>query len=226
MRPRPLLLEIQTTPLVKMNMQLFRRPAGRFFSALLLLAGVALALTGCQTAPPIATADTVPYLDVRLREGDTVKISFPGAPNLDSTQQIRRDGKITLSLGGEVVAAGLSPVELEKELLRLYEAQLVVKQVIVAVTSPGYPIFVSGAVLRPGKLIVDRPVTVVEAIMEAGGFDRAKADLRKVTVLRQIDGKSMSYKVDVKATIDGANVRQFFLKPADIVVVPEKFTWF
>jgi polysaccharide export outer membrane protein len=226
MRLLPLLLEIQTTPIVKMNVQLFRRSVGRFFSSLILLAGVALALTGCQTAPPIATADTVPYLDVRLREGDTVKISFPGAPNLDSTQQIRRDGKITLSLGGEVVAAGLSPVELEKELLRLYEAQLVVKQVIVAVTSPGYPIFVSGAVLRPGKLIVDRPVTVVEAIMEAGGFDRAKADLKKVTVLRQIDGKSMSYKVDVKATIDGANVKQFFLKPADIVVVPEKFTWF
>ena len=209
-----------------MNMPLFRRSVGQCFSTLLLLAGVALALTGCQTAPPIATADTVPYLDVRLREGDTVKISFPGAPNLDSTQQIRRDGKITLSLGGEVVAAGLSPVELEKELLRLYEAQLVVKQVVVAVTSPGYPIFVSGAVLRPGKLIVDRPVTVVEAIMEAGGFDRTKADLKKVTVLRQIDGKSMSYKVDVKATIDGANVKQFFLKPSDIVVVPEKFTWF
>ena len=226
MRLLPLLLEIQTTPIVKMNVQLFRRSVGRFFSSLILLAGVALALTGCQTAPPIATADTVPYLDVRLREGDTVKISFPGAPNLDSTQQIRRDGKITLSLGGEVVAAGLSPVELETEHLRLYEAQLVVKQVIVAVTSPGYPIFVSGAVLRPGKLIVDRPVTVVEAIMEAGGFDRAKADLKKVTVLRQIDGKSMSYKVDVKATIDGANVKQFFLKPADIVVVPEKFTWF
>ena len=226
MRPPSLLLETRNFHFVKMNMPLFRRSVGQCFSTLLLLAGVALALTGCQTAPPIATADTVPYLDVRLREGDTVKISFPGAPNLDSTQQIRRDGKITLSLGGEVVAAGLSPVELEKELLRLYEAQLVVKQVVVAVTSPGYPIFVSGAVLRPGKLIVDRPVTVVEAIMEAGGFDRTKADLKKVTVLRQIDGKSMSYKVDVKATIDGANVKQFFLKPSDIVVVPEKFTWF
>ena len=226
MRLLPLLIKNRTKSFVKMNVQLFHRSVGQFFSALLLLAGVTLALTGCQTAPPIATADTVPYLDVRLREGDTVKISFPGAPNLDSTQQIRRDGKITLSLGGEVVAAGLSPVELEKELLRLYEAQLVVKQVVVAVTSPGYPIFVSGAVLRPGKLIVDRPVTVVEAIMEAGGPDRAKADLKKVTVLRQIDGKSMSYKVDVKATIDGANVKQFFLKPADIVVVPEKFTWF
>jgi len=226
MRPLPLLIENRQLPFVKMNLQMSFRSAHQFVSSLLLLASLALALTGCQTVPPIAAADTVPYLDVRLREGDTVKISFPGAPTLDSTQQIRRDGKITLTLGGEVVAAGLSPVELEKELLRLYEAQLVVKQVIVAVTSPGYPIFVSGAVLRPGKLIVDRPVTVVEAIMEAGGPDRAKADLKKVTVLRQIDGKSMSYKVDVKATIDGANVKQFFLKPSDIVVVPEKFVWF
>ena len=226
MRPLLLLIDNSQLPFVKMNLQQFLRSAHTFVSALLLLASLSLALTGCQTTPPIAAADTVPYLDVRLREGDTVKISFPGAPTLDSTQQIRRDGKITLTLGGELVAAGMSPVELEKEILRLYEAQLVVKQVIVAVTSPGYPIFVSGAVLRPGKLTVDRPVTVVEAIMEAGGPDRAKADLKKVTVLRQIDGKSMSYKVDVKATIDGANVKQFFLKPGDIVVVPEKFTWF
>lgn len=221
-----LLIKNRRIPFVNMNAPSFLRSAGRVFPMLTLLAGLILALTGCQTPPPMAVSDTVPYLDVRLREGDSVKISFPGAPNLDSTQQIRRDGKITLTLGGEVVAAGMTPAELEKELLRVYEAQLVVKQVVVAVTSPGYPIFVSGAVLRPGKLIVDRPVTVVEAIMEAGGFDRAKADLRKVTVLRQIDGKSMSYKVDVKATIDGANVKQFFLKPSDIVVVPEKFTWF
>lgn len=200
-----------------------RLPLARLIAGLVLLVSV---LTGCQTAPPVQVADTVPYLDVRLREGDTLRISFPGAPNLDSTYQIRRDGKITLTLGGEVMAAGLTPTELEKEILRLYEAQLEVKQVVVAATSPGYPIFVSGAVLRPGKFIVDRPVTVVEAIMEAGGFDRAKADQKNVSILRQIDGKSMSFKVNVKAMIDGSQSKPFYLKPSDIVVVPEKFTWF
>lgn len=193
---------------------------------LLALSAVLGGLTGCQTAPPVAVADTVPYLDVRLREGDTLKITFPGAPNLDSTYQIRRDGKITLTLGGEVTAAGLTPAELEKEILRVYDAQLAVKQVVVLATSSGYPIYVSGAVLRPGKFMVERPITVVEAIMEAGGFDRAKADPKKVSILRQIDGKSMTFKVDVQAMIDGKQPKPFYLKPSDIVTVPEKFVWF
>ncbi|MBK8001327.1 MAG: SLBB domain-containing protein [Verrucomicrobia bacterium] len=100
------------------------------------------------------------------------------------------------------------------------------KQVVVLATSSGYPIYVSGAVLRPGKLTIDRPITVVEAIMEAGGFDRAKADPKKVSILRQIDGKSMTFKVDVQAMIDGKQPKPFYLKPSDIVTVPEKFVWF
>lgn len=190
---------------------------------------VALVLTGgsgCQTAPPVAVSDTVPYLDVRLREGDTLKISFPGAPNFDSTYQIRRDGKITLTLGGEVTAAGLTPSDLEKEILRIYDAQLAVKQVVVLATSSGYPIYVSGAVLRPGKITVERPITVVEAIMEAGGFDRAKANPKKVAILRQMDGKTMRFEVDVQAMIDGKQPKPFYLKPSDVVTVPEKFVWF
>lgn len=194
---------------------------------LFLVMAVALAgWTGCQTGPSVAVSDTVPYLDVRLREGDTLKISFPGAPNLDSTYQIRRDGKITLTLGGEVMAAGLTPAELEKEILRVYDTQLAVKQVVVLATSSGYPIYVSGAVLRPGKFTIERPITIVEAIMEAGGFDRAKANPRKVSILRQIDGKTMRFEVDVQAMIDGKQPKPFYLKPSDVVTVPEKFVWF
>lgn len=212
---------------MNMNAPVTRRSAARFLPLLMLaLLSVVVVLTGCQTAPHVEVSDTVPYLDVRLREGDTLKISFPGAPNLDSTYQIRRDGKITLTLGGEITAAGLTPTELEKEILRVYEAQLAVKQVVVLATSSGYTIYVSGAVLRPGKLTIDRPITVVEAIMEAGGFDRAKADSRKVSILRQIDGKSMTFKVDVQAMIDGKQPKPFYLKPSDIVTVPEKFVWF
>ena len=132
----------------------------------LILVLIAVA-AGCSTPPPTASRDPVPYSEVRLREGDVIKISFPGAANLDATQQIRRDGKITLSLGGEVVALGRTPSELEKELLKLYDAQLAVKQVVVSVTSSTFPVFVTGAVLRPGKFLADRlghdaPVAVLE----------------------------------------------------------------
>jgi polysaccharide export outer membrane protein len=154
---------------------------GRLALGTALLVGFA----GCVT--PSATAPTEKAISqaeaFTLQEGDALKISFPGAPNLDSAQTIRRDGKITLAMVGEISAIGRTPTELEQELLKLYASQLVSKEVTVMVTSSSYAVFVSGAVLRPGKIAVDRPMTALEAIMEAGGFDTAKADLRSVEKL-------------------------------------------
>jgi polysaccharide export outer membrane protein len=164
---------------------------------------------------------------VRLREGDVIRISFPGAPNLDTTEQVRRDGKITLKLGGEVTALGKTPSELEKELLKLYESQLVVQQVVVAVNFSSFPVFVTGAVLKPGKINADRPISVLEAVMEAGGVDYARANLKGVVVLRQVDGgQVVNFKVNLKDTLKGPRSSPFYLKPSDIVYVPEKFSWF
>jgi polysaccharide biosynthesis/export protein len=204
-----------------------RRMPGIAF--LVLLLPVLAMLSGCQTTtpptPPIPT-DAIPYSEVRLREGDSIKIAFPGAPDLDDTQQVRRDGKITMKLGGEVNALGKTPAELEKELLKIYEAQLAVKQVVVTVASSSYPVFMTGAVMKPGKLMADRPLSVLEAIMESGGFDYAKANLKAVTVLRQFEGKTVSYKLNLKDALTGKPVQPFYLKPSDIVYVPQKFNWF
>ncbi|MFT3868811.1 MAG: polysaccharide biosynthesis/export family protein [Nibricoccus sp.] len=55
---------------------------------------------------PVATSKAEA---LTLREGDVVKISFPSAPNLDAVQTIRRDGKISLALIGEVQSRGIHP---------------------------------------------------------------------------------------------------------------------
>jgi polysaccharide export outer membrane protein len=187
-----------------------------------------LLLPGCQSTPTAAPTDPRPFTTAALREGDSIKIGFPGAPNLDTTQQVRRDGKITLALGGEIVAAGKTPGDLEKEILKLLGDQLAVKQVVVTVTSSAYPVYVSGAVLRPGKILADRPMTVLEAIMEAGGFDHAKADLKKVKVLREFEGQTVSYTIDMRKVLEGpdSGTKPFYLKPADKIHVPQKFNWF
>ena len=94
-------------------------------AALLLL----LVATGCQTPPPpfgdlphqkaSQSDQKASQSDVIvLHEGDTVRISFPGASNLNSVQQIRRDGRISLPLLGEFKAAGLTPPAMESELIK------------------------------------------------------------------------------------------------------------
>jgi polysaccharide export outer membrane protein len=161
-----------------------------------------------------------------LGEGDVLKISFPGAPNLDSTQTVRRDGKITLAVVGEISVIGRTPTELEQELLKLYSTQLVSKEVTVMVVSSSYAVFVSGSVLRPGKIMADRPLTALEAIMEAGGFDSAKADMSAVKVVRQEEGGTKNYVLNLRLILDGKSSEPFYLKRSDIVYVPEKFSWF
>src|SRR5256885_9889257 len=55
-----------------------------------------------------------------LHEGDSVKVAFPGAPSLNTTQIIRRDGRISLPFIGEYKAAGMTTDLMEKELIALY----------------------------------------------------------------------------------------------------------
>jgi protein involved in polysaccharide export with SLBB domain len=85
---------------------------------------------------------------------------------------------------------------------------------------------VSGAVIRPGKIISDHPMSALEAVMEAGGFDNAKANMRAVVVTRQEAGQYKNYVLDLKLVLDGKQAQPFLLRQSDIVNVPEKYSWF
>lgn len=161
-----------------------------------------------------------------LHEGDTLSVTFGGAPDLNTVTTIRRDGRITLKSLGEFKAAGLTPPEMEKELIKLYGAQLQTKEVTVAVQSSAFPVYVTGAVLRPGKILSDRPLTALEALMEAGGPDYTKANLKAVRVLRTENGQTQHFEINLKEVLRGSKGDQFPLRPADILYVPEKFSMF
>lgn len=189
-----------------------------------------LALLGCNTPrfQPVnlgQAKNKTPSLV--LREGDVVRVSFPGAPKLNTAPQaIRRDGRISLPLVGEVTAAGKTPAQLESELTKLYASQLVVKAVTVNVESATFSVYVTGAVLKPGRVDSNRPITALEAIMEAGGFDYSKANLKAVTVTRTAGERVEHFTLDLKRVLTGQDSEPFYLKPSDIVFVPERFVWF
>jgi polysaccharide biosynthesis/export protein len=228
--------------------------AARWLAPLLALL---FTITGCQTQSsgnyptpsPSESSKPVQSEPMILRAGDTVTVSFPSSPSLDTSQQIRRDGKIVMPLVGEVAAAGKTPDELQKELIKLYEPQVASKQVIVTVQSSAYQVYITGAVLRPGPITVDHPISALEAIMEAGGFDYTKANVKAVVVIRQEKDRTVRYTLNLKHVLTGtrtsdgqtvfssspANSKQvmtgtqvepFYLQPSDIVFVPERFTWF
>jgi polysaccharide export outer membrane protein len=207
-------------------------------------AGLYLAFaTGCGTPPNAAatmspTATSTPAEAqawqqagqlsevMTIREGDVLKISFPGASNLDSSQQVRSDGVVTLDIVGEVKVTGLTPKELEKKLAQLYSTQLVSNEVNVAVVSSSFDVFVSGAVLRPGKITTTKPITAFQAIMEAG-YDPAVANLQNVMVIREDSRSKYIYlTLNLQLVLEGKDTRPFYLKPSDTIQVSKKVTIF
>lgn len=191
-----------------------------------------MAFTGCDTMPTGEPQPVKPEMqqahtgEIVLREGDVLKITFPGSPNLDTTQPIRRDGKLTLPLIGDTQAAGMTPTALRDKLIQTYAPQLSTKEVLVEVESSTFPVYVTGAVSHPGKVLSDHPITVLDAVMEAGGPDYNTADLKRVRVVRNVDGVMQHYTVDLKSLLMGDETKSFYLQPDDIVYVPERFSIF
>ena len=201
--------------------------SNQFPGRILTISVVTLCMMGCQApkSTEISEVDGAKSGSLTLREGDSLKIEFPGTPALNSPQVVRRDGKISLQSAGELSVVALTPSELEKKLLEIYGPQLVTKEVTVTVQSSNLQVFVNGAVLQPGALVTDRPVTVLEAIMAKGGPTPNKADIRRVVVIRNENGQTKRFILNLKTLLDGTTTNQFYLRPSDIVIVPEKFGW-
>jgi protein involved in polysaccharide export with SLBB domain len=194
------------------------------FSILLLLA------VGCQTpsalVSPVTEENNSPDQSVVLREGDMLKITFPSNPRLDTAQSVRRDGKIALPVFGEIQAAGFTPAQLEKQIVEKFGKELVSKEVSVTLESSQISVFVNGAILRPGKIESPRPITALEAIMEAGGFNYATANLKAVKVIRTQGDEVKTFVLDFRGVLAGQPSKPFYVKSSDIIYVPEKFTVF
>jgi polysaccharide biosynthesis/export protein len=198
-------------------------------SFLALIAVVLVGSAGCSSTKyqknPAGTSDQSEA--IILVEGDAVKIAFPSAPNLDTTVKIRRDGKITLPEIGEIQAAGMTAEELQKDLKTRYADKLVSNEINVTIESSAFTVYVTGAVVRPGKLVSDKPMTALDALMESGGPDFTRANLKGVIISRKgKNGRIEHYKVDLKCVIKGTCGDSFDLRPSDIMYVPERFSMF
>ena len=80
-------------------------------------------------------------------------------------------------------------------------------------------VVVSGAVKRPAKLPFDRPTTVFQAIMEAGGIDEY-GSLKRVRLVRTINGKQQSQVLDLTPTLRGSATQAIYIRDGDVIYVP------
>jgi polysaccharide export outer membrane protein len=195
----------------------------------LFLGLAALGVAGCQTHSrsafePFEVRDlrALYYSTNLVQEGDVLAITFQYSTNFNSTQKVTLDGRISLDRVGQVKAAGSTVAGLEAELSRLYMPYAKQDYLTVKILSAATSVYITGAVVRPGKVPMERPMTVVEAIMEAGGFDPFRAKISKVIVLRLESGVQRTYRLNLRRVLRDEDENPFYLKPFDIVHVPTK----
>ena len=206
-----------------------QQSTGRFPIHLCLLLLAILAAIGCQSAGPKAvgnpddlTSGTIATNLMQLREGDVLRIAFENVTNLNTTVAIPLDGTISLQLIGQTKVTGKTVPELQTSLIALYEPHIKSTEITVTRVSSAASYTVGGAVARPGKLPLERPLTVLEAVMEAGGVVIARAKVSEVSVFRIENGKRINYQFNLKNALRGKELSLFYIKPFDVIYVPEK----
>jgi polysaccharide export outer membrane protein len=173
--------------------------------------------SGCQTQWPPLPYPPGPKTAVRLSPGDTIRVTFAEESDLDQTQKIRRDGKISLPLIGEVTAAGKRVMDLQHEIVSRYEGQIDNPEVLVTLDSSA-SVIISGFANKPGKVVFDRPTTVFQAIMEAGGVSDY-GSLRNIHLTRIINGEQRTETINLKPAIRGKPTQPEYVQDGDVIYI-------
>ncbi len=181
--------------------------------------------TGCSSTPKkVVGSSDGPYDLTLVLPGDVISISFPAATNLNTTLKVPVDGEVRLpaAFGKPVNATGKTRAELEKALLAEFGSQLRSPEVNVSLITSAAVVYISGAVIAPNKVPMDRPLTLMDAIMEAGGPDSRRANLSSVSVVRNFGGTQQTFVIDMRKAFAGGEVMPFYLRPFDSIVVPAR----
>jgi polysaccharide export outer membrane protein len=188
------------------------------FGVCAFLVFAALACGGCQSPLPPLPYPPGPRTAVRLSPGDTIKVAYADESIPDQTQKIRRDGKVSLPLIGQVTAAGKRPIDFQHELVSSYEGKLDNSEVLVTLENGTATVTVSGFANKPGPYTFDRPTTVYQAIMEAGGVsDYGSAS--NIHLTRVMNGKQLSETINLRLAIHGQPVRPEYVQDGDVIYI-------
>jgi protein involved in polysaccharide export with SLBB domain len=200
--------------------------SARFSSWLVL--GIAAAsmvplLAAAQDAadlPPL-----VPHVerDFRLSPGDVIQVRFYYSAELDDTIEIRPDGLISMPFIGETKVEGLTVTELRHQLEELYQPILKQPGITVQVRQfASQKVYVGGEVQRPGVVALKGEMTLLDAVMEAGGSKTTGSTSEVVLIRKSDEGRALRYRLFLKPKNEqqpeAGNVR---LQPFDVVLIPE-----
>lgn len=168
-----------------------------------------------------AAADPGVPPDYVIGADDVLTIVFWREKDMSGDVTVRPDGRITLPLINEVVAAGLTPEELRREVTTAADKLMEEPTVSVVVKEiRSRKVFITGQVSKPGPYPLTGPTTVMQLIATAGGV-LEYADEKNISIMRTENGRAVSLRFNYNDVKRRRNLGQnIALKPGDTIVVP------
>ena len=189
-----------------------------------------LILAGCATSsgpPPAAQSDGSSVDIYRIGVDDVVQVSVWKSPDLSVTVPVRPDGMISVPLVGDVQAGGLSPEEVARNvelLLAEYLREPKVAIIVSDLNSHEYlsRIRITGSVSQPSSITYRQGMTVLDAILAAGGTTEF-ASPNKTKLYRRDDESTKMYDIKLQNILSKGDLRtNYALQPGDVISVPER----
>ncbi len=156
-----------------------------------------------------------------IQPNDLLEIFVWKEPELTREVLVRPDGRVSFPLVQDLQAAGISPGELKTQVEQKLSKFLSAPEVTIIVKAiQSYRIYVLGKVQTPGRINVEKAMTVLQALAMAGGFqDYAKDDEMKV--IRTLGNKNVVFDFNYRDVVQNRKPEQnIILRSGDVVVVP------
>jgi len=210
-------------PRVRMGQFSQRVESVMLLVAAVLLSGLFIGCFGEQIEYPITF---IPPSEFLIGPEDVLVVTVWRNQELSKEVTVRPDGKISMPLLGDVLAAGVTANVLAKRIadgLAEFMSNPTVSVQVKEVNS--YYVYFLGEVSHPGKIQLKSYTTVLQGISLAGGFTtfalRNKMHVLRIVANGHDEPRQVHIPVPYDDMILGKNTGgNFFLKSGDIIVVP------
>ena len=157
-----------------------------------------------------------------LQPEDKVEAQYRYTPEYNGIASVQPDGYVSLPYVGEIRVAGLTLQQAADSVRSKAAETLNEPEVILLLKEYVKPFFVTaGEVMRPGRVEMHGPVTLVEAIALSGGF-KDSARRTQVVLVRKPSGGLAEVRVfDVRKMMSARGIHEdVLIRPGDILVAP------
>lgn len=194
------------------------------------LACVVALISACTSTKKVTmptVSDASVLQEYRIGVGDALQVSVWKNPELSASVPVRPDGKISIPLIGDIMAANLTSAQLSSNIVAGLESYVRNPQVTVIVVNPSSSDFlrrvrITGAVNSPQSLPFRDGMTVLDLVLLAGGPNEY-ASSNKAKLYRKVNGETKVYPIYLSDLIENGKVETNYpLQPSDIVTVPER----